>query len=113
MVFVLNSKKMSQDLERLIFKRGIRVDKVIPFRPRKKVITLELKNKAIIPLWDLSQQVDEMIRKALLENRLTGEEVAAILANRLGNLIREIPDKEKLKEFCLKIIEKETGKNVS
>ena len=60
-------------------------------------------------LWMLSQDVDALIVKAVASNELNLEEVAAILAHRLGTLIQRSEHPEKLVTFCRSLLERLQG----
>lgn len=56
-------------------------------------------------LWQMAQDIDAIVRHAILEKKLTSAEVAAVLAHRLGTLIA-LDDRspEALSEFCCRIL---------
>ena len=83
--------------------------KVIPFRRRNTTnqITASLiANKNIIPLWDFATNLDTLITSALRDGILAQEEIAAIIANRLGNFIKDTDEKDKILSFCLDTLKK-------
>jgi len=61
-------------------------------------------------LWMLSQDVDALIVKAVASNELNLEEVAAIVAHRLGTLIQRSEHPEKLVTFCQSLLERLQGR---
>lgn len=60
-------------------------------------------------LWTLSQDIDALVTKAVAEKGLALEEVAAILAHRLGTLAVASKDPEKLVGFCASLLERLAG----
>lgn len=89
--------------------------KVVDFKKRNKAPTRKTSqqkqtakapNRESVLLWQFSENVDDAIRKAVLEQNLKPEEVAAILAHRLGTLINTTEGGETLLQFCLKVIER-------
>jgi hypothetical protein len=78
----------------------------------------ETLNAESIKLWWISQEFDELIRKAVLEKHIPVEELSAVMAHRLGSLLVVSDKTPELTLFCLKIIskitnQKSTGSNAS
>ena len=78
----------------------------------------EAPNSESIKLWWISQEFDDLIRKAVLDKHIPVEELAAVMAHRLGNLLMVSERTPELTLFCLKIISKitnqpNTGSNAS
>lgn len=84
-------------------------------KSKKKKDTL---NAESIKLWWISQEFDELIRKAVIEKHIPVEELSAVMAHRLGSLLVVSERTPELTLFCLKIIskitnQKESGTNAS
>ncbi|NBW81752.1 hypothetical protein EBR21_08355 [bacterium] len=82
---------------------------------KKKKETL---NAESIKLWWISQEFDELIRKAIIEKHIPVEELSAVMAHRLGSLLMVSERTPELTLFCMKLIskitnQKETGSNAS
>ncbi len=75
-------------------------------RPAKKKETM---NAESIKLWWISQEFDELIRKAVLEKHIPVEELSAVMAHRLGSLLMVSERTPELTLFCMKIISKITN----
>jgi hypothetical protein len=60
-------------------------------------------------LWMLSQDVDALLLRAVAEKGLALEEVAAILAHRLGTLVGRAEHPERLLAFCQSLLERLQG----
>jgi hypothetical protein len=78
----------------------------------------ETMNAESIKLWWISQEFDELIRKAVLEKHIPVEELSAVMAHRLGSLLVVSDRTPELTLFCMKIIskitnQKSTGSNAS
>lgn len=84
----------------------------LPLRPRatKKKETM---NAESIKLWWISQEFDELIRKAVLDKHIPVEELAAVMAHRLGNLLLVSERTPELTLFCMKIISRITNQSMS
>lgn len=59
-----------------------------------------------VKLWQMAEQIDDIIKDAVLQQNLNPREVAAVLAHRLGNLIQTTESPHELLEFCEQLIEK-------
>ncbi|APJ03760.1 hypothetical protein [Silvanigrella aquatica] len=59
-----------------------------------------------IRLWRLSMEIDDLIKKGVLDDSLPPDEIAAILAHRLGTLISCCEKPIDLSKFCCNIIER-------
>lgn len=75
-------------------------------------------NSESIKLWWISQEFDELIRKAIIDKHIPVEELSAVMAHRLGSLLVVSERTPELTLFCLKLIskitnQKETGSNAS
>lgn len=92
--------------------------KVLNLQARKDARKRKSKNggtpeKETVMLWQLSESIDDSIRFAVLDQKLKTEEVAAILAHRLGTLINLSESPEKLVEFCVQLVKNLTDKEGS
>ena len=83
-----------------------------------RVINLEQKraekkppNSQTILLWKLSLEIDDIIKENVVNKDLSIDEIAAILAHRLGSLIACSPNSKKTSEFCIDLIKKLVGKS--
>lgn len=84
-------------------------------KTKKKKETL---NAESIKLWWISQEFDELIRKAVIDKHIPVEELSAVMAHRLGTLLLLSEKTPELTLFCLKLIskithQKTTGSNAS
>ncbi|MFZ9519608.1 MAG: hypothetical protein ACO3A4_03945 [Silvanigrellaceae bacterium] len=84
-------------------------------KSKKKKETL---NAESIKLWWISQEFDELIRKAIIDKHIPVEELSAVMAHRLGSLLMVSERTPELTLFCLKLIskitnQKESGSNAS
>lgn len=79
-------------------------------RPKKKKETL---NAESIKLWWISQEFDELIRKAVIDKHIPVEELSAVMAHRLGSLLVVSERTPELTLFCLKLISKITNQKQS
>lgn len=75
-------------------------------------------NAESIKLWWISQEFDELIRRAVIEKHIPVEELSAVMAHRLGSLLVVSERTPELTLFCMKLIskitnQKETGSNAS
>lgn len=82
-------------------------------KPKKETL-----NAASIKLWWISQEFDELIRKAVIEKHIPVEELSAVMAHRLGSLLVVSERTPELTLFCMKVIskitnQKESGSNAS
>ena len=59
-----------------------------------------------VQLWRFSQEIDEVLSRAIVETHLAPEDVAAVLAHRLGTLITMSDDPVVLTQFCQKLLER-------
>ncbi|MEN9529901.1 MAG: hypothetical protein RI932_1774 [Pseudomonadota bacterium] len=62
-----------------------------------------------IKVWWISQEFDELIRKAVLDKHIPVEELAAVMAHRLGTLLMTSDRTPELTLFCMKVISKITN----
>jgi len=79
-------------------------------KTKKKNETL---NAESIKLWWISQEFDELIRKAVIDKHIPVEELSAVMAHRLGSLLVVSDRTPELTLFCLKIISKITNQKSS
>lgn len=108
--------KASSRKNKLSAPKGKRTKKVIPeskaeAAPKKPA---EKKSKApvnaeSIKLWWISQEFDDLIRKAVIEKHIPTEELAAVMAHRLGTLLMVSERTPEMALFCMKIISKITN----
>ncbi|KAB8033493.1 hypothetical protein [Fluviispira multicolorata] len=66
-----------------------------------------------IKLWRLSMEIDDLIKKGVLDDSLPPDEIAAIIAHRLGTLISCSEKSVELSEFCCHIIERMNSSRVT
>lgn len=59
-----------------------------------------------LKLWHFSLSIDKLITDAVAYEKLPPDEVAAMLAHRLGALIKASENSHELLPFCLQVIEK-------
>ena len=59
-----------------------------------------------VRLWRLSMEIDDLIKKGVLDYSLPPDEIAAIVAHRLGTLISCCEKPVDLSKFCCNIIER-------
>lgn len=59
-----------------------------------------------VRLWRLSMEIDDLIKKGVLDDSLPPDEISTILAHRLGTLISCCDNPEELSKFCAHIIER-------
>lgn len=75
---------------------------------RKK--TLKSKEKLpdaqTVRLWRLSLEIDDLIKNGVVVESLPPEEIAAIIAHRLGTLIACCENSKELAKFCSNIVER-------
>ena len=86
-----------------VLELGSRARTSTPKKAKRKAATI---NREGVLLWQFSQVVDEAITHAILEKGSKPEEVAAILAHRLGTLIDSTERADALKEFCIQLLQK-------
>jgi hypothetical protein len=74
----------------------------------KKVLNANKKqpDAQTIKLWRLSMEIDDIIKKGILDESLPPDEIAAIIAHRLGSLISCCEKPTDLAKFCSNIIER-------
>ncbi len=60
----------------------------------------------VVKLWRLSLAMDELIKSGVLDDNLSLDEIATILANRLGSLIHCTDNPKQLAQFCISVIER-------
>jgi len=65
-------------------------------------------NSESIKLWWISQEFDDLIRKAVIDKHIPAEELAAVMAHRLGTLLMVSERTPEMTLFCMKIISKIT-----
>jgi hypothetical protein len=75
-------------------------------KPTKKKEPL---NSESIKVWWISQEFDDLIRKAVLDKHIPVEELAAVMAHRLGTLLMTSERSPELTLFCMKVISKITN----
>lgn len=61
-------------------------------------------SRETVLLWQLSQQLDALFQFAVVEQKLPPEEVAAMVAHRLGTLITTTDKSSLLADFCCRIV---------
>ena len=61
-------------------------------------------SRETVKLWQLSQQLDALFQVAIVEQNLPAEEVAAMVAHRLGTLISTTEKSALLAQFCFRIV---------
>lgn len=90
---------------------------IINLAQKKKEIKekQDLKNKTALDgqtvrLWRLSMAIDDLIKQGVLDDSLPPDEIAAILAHRLGTLISCTERSEELAQFCCHIIQRMNSK---
>jgi len=66
-------------------------------------------NSESIKLWWISQEFDDLIRKAVIDKHIPAEELAAVMAHRLGTLLMVSERTPEMTLFCMKIISKITN----
>ena len=66
-------------------------------------------DKETYELWTLSQDIDGLVTNAVAQKGLALEEVAAILAHRLGTLVSASQNPDKLVAFCSALLERLQG----
>lgn len=92
---------------------------VIQLSKKKQSKPIGQKSKAKVPdgqtvrLWRLSMEVDDLIKKGVIHDSLSPDEIATILAHRLGTLISCCDKPEDLAKFCAHIIERMNSKCVT
>lgn len=69
----------------------------------------EAMNSESIKLWWISQEFDDLIRKAVIDKHIPAEELAAVMAHRLGTLLMVSERTPEMTLFCMKIISKITN----
>lgn len=60
--------------------------------------------KETVALWQMSQDIDQILIDGITTKDLDPHEVAAIMAHRLGSLINSCEDPDMILDFCLNII---------
>lgn len=66
----------------------------------------EQPSSEVIKLWRLSLAMDDLIKEGVLQDKLPPDEIATILANRLGHLIGCCENPSELAKFCTEIIKR-------
>jgi hypothetical protein len=81
---------------------------VISLLGRKKAKTEKTAapNARTVKLWNFSLDVDDLVTKAVSQSGLSPDEVASVLAHRLGTLIGCCEHPTELNEFCVHIIQR-------
>lgn len=74
----------------------------------KKILNSKKKqpDAQTVKLWRLSMEIDDLIKKGVLDDSLPPDEIAAIVAHRLGTLISCCENPIELSKFCCHIIER-------
>ena len=85
--------------------------KLLRFDPQKK--TSSTTHKDAIKLKGLSDHLDQIIHDAIEQKVIDPYEVSALIAHRLGSLIRCFENKEELWEVCQKVVERQANLDVS
>ncbi|MEY4066443.1 MAG: hypothetical protein RIR26_2651 [Pseudomonadota bacterium] len=80
-----------------------------PQTKRKTAQKKETMSSESIKLWWISQEFDVLIRKAVLDKHIPVEELAAVMAHRLGSLLMVSERTPELTLFCMKVISKITN----
>ncbi|MES2615119.1 MAG: hypothetical protein V4591_06875 [Bdellovibrionota bacterium] len=93
-------------------------DKVISLSEKRQQKKQELKkieppSGEVVKLWRLSLAIDDLVKAAILEDKLAGDEVATIFANRLGTLIACCENQAELSKFCMEIIDRMNSQDVA
>ncbi len=63
-------------------------------------------NKETYQLWELSRDFDSLVTNAIVAGGIPPEEVAAVLAHRLGTLIGVTEQRDELLTFCTNLIKR-------
>lgn len=79
---------------------------VVEKTPKKKGTQVD---KETYLLWMFSKDIDMTTSRYVLEHGLKVEELATIMANRLGSLIATSEKSETLVEFCEKVVKRSLG----
>jgi hypothetical protein len=88
-----------------------RVSQGVKSSNRPKASRGETLNAESIKVWWISQEFDELIRKAVVDKHIPVEELTAVMAHRLGTLLNVSERKPELTLFCLKLISKITNQS--
>ena len=72
--------------------------KVLPFRPKTQP-----PKKAAVKLMRLADEIDSIIVDAVTSRNLEARDVAAVLAHRLGTLVRTLDEKGELLDLCASV----------
>ena len=77
-------------------------------RSKKKQTTSSKKppDAQSIRLWRFSMEIDDLIKKGVVHDSLSPDEIAAVLAHRLGTLISCCDQPVELARFCNDIIDR-------
>jgi hypothetical protein len=62
--------------------------------------------KSTYNLWDFSKQIDELVTHSIVHKGLPPEEVATILAHRLGTLVGVTERRDELLTFCVALLKR-------
>jgi hypothetical protein len=73
-------------------------------RPDGRVDAPAPPNRGAVQLWQLSHGIDDLVRDAILQKQASVDEVAAVLAHRLGTLIATSDKAAALSDFCCQLI---------
>jgi hypothetical protein len=71
-----------------------------------KVEKSALPSHDVVKLWRMSLAMDDLVKDAVLNDKLPADEVATIFANRLGTLIGCCENPQELSKFCCEIIQR-------
>ena len=77
--------------------------KLIPFAPKNKT------DKEAVKLIKMADAIDAIVLEAIDSKELDPEDVAAVLAHRLGTFLNHIDEKISLWEFCEKVLRKQAA----
>ncbi|BBH53198.1 hypothetical protein [Fluviispira sanaruensis] len=80
--------------------------KKIQMQKKKEQELLNKPDALTVKLWRFSMEIDDLITKGAINDSLPPDEIAAILAHRLGTLISCSDKSVELSEFCCHIIER-------
>ena len=85
--------------------------KIIDFAEKLKKGPSKSKKKSApdsttLKLWYLSQEFDKLVTQGILKQNLKPEELAAMIAHRLGALIKCSENQAELVAFCTTVIER-------
>lgn len=81
------------------------MSKVIKFPSRRR----ERDDPEVLKLLGVSQKIDAIVIEALHESGLKPRDVAGVLAHRLGSLMRQLDEKDKLWDVCERVLKKQAA----